>query len=44
MKEKIIAFRVTDEEKKKMEQRAKEKKMTLSQLFVYLFYRYSENI
>jgi uncharacterized protein (DUF1778 family) len=43
-KEKMISIRVSDEEKQYIEKKAKKKRLTVSQMFIQLFYRFWEKL
>ena len=43
-KKKVITIRVTDEEKKMIDRKANERRMTITQMIMHLIYRYVDNI
>ena len=43
-KYKHISIRATEEEKKKIEEKAKQKKLNTSKMFVMLWYRFNDQI
>ena len=43
-RDKMISIRVSDEEKKMIERNAKKKRMSVSQMFVQLFFRFWEKL